>query len=85
MKLTTAQWIQILTVAVIGAAGWTTLKMSVNSVQGNAVILQEQINQVRRDYLRKDVDSQHDAIYDAAVADAKARMDRLEERMDRRK
>jgi uncharacterized membrane protein len=85
VKLTTAQWIQILTVAVMIATGWTTVKMSVNSVQASAASLQEQLNQVRRDYLRKDVDAQHDAIYDAAVADAKARMDKLEERMDRRK
>ena len=85
MKFTFAQWFQILVLAVAGAAGWTTLKMSVSNVQADMSSLREQLRQVRQDYLRRDVDAQHDTAFEVSIADIKARMDRLEQRMDNRK
>ena len=85
MKLTFAQWVQILVLAVTMAVGWTTLKVGQSNNTADITSLREQLRQIRQDYLRRDVDTQHDAAFDVSMADVKARMDRLELRMDRGK
>ena len=82
MKLTFAQWVQILVLAVAGAAGWTTLKVGQSNNTEDIASLREQLRQVRQDYLRRDVGAQHDAAFEITVADIKARIDRLEQRID---
>ena len=85
MKLSFAQWVQILVLAVTMAAGWTTLKVGQSNNTADIASLREQLRQVRQDYLRRDVDAQHDAAFEVAIADIKARMDHLESRLDRGK
>ena len=85
MKLTFAQWVQILVLAVSMAVGWTTLKVGQSNNTADISAFRDQLNQIRRDYLRRDVDSQHDAAFELSISDIKARMDRLELRMDRGK
>ena len=85
MKLSFAQWVQILVLAVTMAAGWTTLKVGQSNNTADITSLREQLRQIRQDYLRQDVDAQHNAAFEVSVADIKARMDRLELRMDRGK
>jgi hypothetical protein len=85
VKLSFAQWVQILVLAVTMAAGWTTLKVGQSNNTADITSLREQLRQIRQDYLRRDVDTQHDAAFDVSMADVKARMDRLELRMDRGK
>ena len=84
MKLTFAQWVQILVLAVTMAAGWTTLKVGQANDAADIASLREQIRQVRENYLRKDVDEQHDTAFEVAITDIKARMDRVEMRLDRK-
>ena len=85
MKLTFAQWVQILVLAVTGAAGWTTLKVGQSNNTADITALREQLRQIRQDYLRSDVDAQHDNAFEVSIADVKARMDRIEARLDRGK
>lgn len=85
MKLSFAQWVQILVLAVTMAAGWTTLKVGQSNNTADITSLREQLRQIRQDYLRRDVDAQHDATFESSMADVKARVDRIELRMDRGK
>ena len=79
LKLTTREWVQILGLAVCGTTAWVTLHSSVSALQSTVAGLQQQINQVRQDYLRRDVDSQHDGQFDVQIADIKERLNRLED------
>lgn len=79
MKLTTKEWVQILILAVAGATAWTTLRLSLSNTEADVASLREQLRQVRQDYLRRDVDTQHDAIFDTQITDLKERMNRLED------
>jgi hypothetical protein len=55
IKLTTAQWIQLLVVVSGIVAAWTTVKVSLADTQSQITSLQYQISQVQQEYVRHDV------------------------------
>ena len=80
MKLTLAHWVQILVLSVAMATGWTTLKVGQSNNTADIASLREQLRQVRQDYVRTDVDAQHDNAFEVAIADIKERLNRVEDR-----